>query len=106
MSRTSSSDARGRRRRSQGGDPLRKTGYQLRQSVIDAVRSAVEQGAAESQNAFVERAVVRELRELRRQRVYAAYAEAAADPEFLADMSALTEALDPTVGDGLEEPEI
>jgi hypothetical protein len=104
VARTSLPNGR-KRRRSQGSDPLRKTGYQLRQSVIDAVKAAVEQGAAESQNAFVERAVVRELRELRRQRVYAAYAEAAADPEFLADMQAVTEALDPAAGEGLEEPD-
>ncbi len=82
-----------RKARSKGMDATGKPGYRLHQSVIDAVRAAVEQGAAESQSAFVERALLRELSELRRQRLYAAYAEAAADPEFLADMKA--------VGDGL-----
>jgi hypothetical protein len=82
-------------------DPLRKTGWQVRQSVAEAVKNAVEHGAAESQNAFVERALVRELRELRRQRVYTAYADAAADPHFVADMDSVSAAFDKTVGDGL-----
>jgi hypothetical protein len=101
-----STDAAGERRtRETGGsvaaDPLRKTGWQVRQSVADAVREAVANGAADSQNAFVERALIRELRELRRQRVYAAYAEAAADPVFEAEMGAVSAAWDDTVGDGL-----
>ena len=56
-----------RARHSQGkrrpvvGDPLRKAGWQVRQSVAEAVRDAVENGAADSQDAFVERALVREL---------------------------------------------
>lgn len=82
-------------------DPPRKTGFQIRQSVLLAVREAVEEGAAPSQNAFVERALVRELKELRRQRVYAAYARAAKDPAFRRDMESVTDAFDPTAGDGL-----
>ena len=82
-------------------DPPRKTGWQVRSSVADAVRRAVEGGAAPSQNAFVERALARELREVRRLRVYDAYAAAAADPVFLRDMERVTEAFGPTVGDGL-----
>jgi hypothetical protein len=86
-------------------DPLRKTGWQVRQSVAEAVKDAVEHGAAESQNAFVERALIRELRELRRQRVYAAYADAAADPHFMADVDSISAAFDRTVGDGLSRSE-
>lgn len=82
-------------------DNPRKTGWQVRASVADAVRQAVEEGAAESQNAFVERALIRELRELRRRRVYDAYARAAADPSFLKDVKAVTEAFEPSVGEGL-----
>jgi hypothetical protein len=67
------------------------------------VRQAVEQGAAESQNAFVEKALVRELRELRRRRVYDAYAEAAADPEFVGEMKGLEEDFDSMTADGLGE---
>ncbi len=89
------------RKRSTAKDPLKKTGYQIRLSVAKAVREAVDEGAAESQNAFVERALVRELRELRRRQVYEAYAEAGGDPAFLEDMGATTEAYEPATGDGL-----
>lgn len=102
---------RGRRRtpaRSHGAttaDRPRKTGWQVRSSVAEAVREAVEAGAADSQNAFVERALVRELRELRRQRVYDAYAEAASDPAFREDMEGVTGAFEPVVGEGLGDAE-
>jgi len=82
-------------------DPRQKTGYQVRRSVVMAVRDAVREGAAESQNAFVERALIRELKELRRSRVYDAYAEAARDPLFLEDMHSTTAAYDRATGDGL-----
>lgn len=84
-------------------DRPRKTGWQVRSSVAEAVKQAVEAGAAESQNAFVERAVIRELRELRRQRVYDSYAEAASDPAFREDMANVTRAFEPAVGEGLGE---
>ena len=84
-------------------DRPRKTGWQVRSSVAEAVKQAVEAGAAESQNAFVEKAVVRELRELRRQRVYDSYAEAASDPAFREDMADVTRAFEPAVGEGLAE---
>lgn len=83
-------------------DPPRKAGWQVRSSVAEAVRQAVDQGAAESQNAFVERALIRELRELRRRRVYDAYAEAASDPLFLRDVKAVSKAFEPTVAEGLK----
>lgn len=92
-------------RRRKTDDPPRKTGWQVRSSVADAVRRAVEEGGAESQNAFVERALVRELRELRRRRVYEAYATAAQDPAFTSDMESLTDDFEPTAGDGLEDRE-
>ena len=84
------------------GDRPRKMGWQVRESVAEAVREAVESGAAESQNAFVEEALIRRLRELRRERVYAAYAEAARDPAFRADMEATADAYDVTAHEGLE----
>lgn len=71
--------------------------------MAEAVKKAVEEGAAESQNAFVERALVRELRELRRRRVYEAYARAASDPAFVAEMKAVTGSFDPVLGEGLED---
>jgi hypothetical protein len=76
----------------------------VRESVAQAVKEAVDAGAAESQNALVERALVRELKALRRQRVYAAYAAAAADPVFMKDMQATTAAYDATAVDGLPRP--
>jgi hypothetical protein len=91
----------GRRRR--GTDPLRKPGWQVRTSVADAVRQAVEAGMAESQNALVERAVLRFLAEKRREKLYASYAEAAQDPAFMADMRAVADAFETAVGDGLQE---
>lgn len=90
-------------RRRRGADPLRKPGWQVRTSVADAVREAVEEGVAESQNALVERAVLHFLAEVRREKLYAAYAEAAQDPAFMADMRAVSDAFETTVADGLQE---
>lgn len=88
-------------RRRKGAKRTHKAGWQVSASVAEAVREAVEDGAAESQNAFVERALVRELRELRKKKVFEAYAEAARDPEFRHDMEATAKAFDATVSDGL-----
>ncbi len=90
-------------RRRRGSDPLRKPGWQVHTSVAEAVREAVAEGAAESQNAFVEQAILRYLVEIRREKLYAAYAQAAQDPDFLADMREVSEAFEPAVGDGLGE---
>jgi hypothetical protein len=73
--------------------------------VAEAVKEAVEEGAAESQNAFVERALIRELKELRRQRVYDAYARAAADAAFMEDMRSITSAFETATSDGLARDE-
>ena len=89
-----------RRRRARGDDPLRKISLRLHESVAVAVRAVVAAGEAPSADAFVEDAVVAYLRERRRQRVYASYAEAAADPAFMADMDGTMRAFDPTLGDG------
>ena len=92
-------------RRPPDHDPPRKPGWQVSSSVADAVRNAVELGAAESQNAFVERALIHELRELRRRRVYDAYGAAAEDPSFAAEMAGVTEAFETAAGDGLDDTE-
>lgn len=91
------------RRRTGLNEPVRKPGWQVRLSVAEAVRRAVESGAAQSQNAFVERAIIRELRELRRARVYSAYAEAAGDAAFQSDMRSVSAAYDSAARDGLRE---
>jgi len=94
-----------KRRRSRHTEPLRKVSYQIRASVADGIRSAVDAGAAASVNAFVEDAIVERLKELRRERLYAAYEEAAADPEYVAEMAELDRDFDVTVADGLSHDE-
>ena len=90
------------RRRGAPDDPLRKPGWQVHTSVADAVRMAVEEGAAPSQNALVEQAVLQYLADRRRDQLFASYEEAARDPEFMTDMRDTTRAFDSAVSDGLE----
>ncbi len=92
----------GRRIGRHGGDRPKKVGWQVRESVADAVREAVANGAAESQNAFVEDALLRHLKALRRGKIYSAYEEAAQDPIFMEDMRNTSEAFSGTERDGLD----
>lgn len=92
------------RRRSTAAAPLKKVTLRLRTQVAEAVREVVEAGDAPSADAFVEDAVIAALRERRRKRMYAAYAAAAADPAFIADMNDTTRAFDAAVSDGLGPP--
>lgn len=94
-----------KRRRSMHSDPLRKVSYQIRSSIAEGIRSAVDAGAAASVNAFVEEAIVDRLKELRRERLYAAYEEAANDPEYAAEMAELDHDFDVTIADGLSDDE-
>ncbi len=89
------------RRRPTSGDPLKKVTLRLHSRVAEAVRAAVDAGEAPSTDVFVEEAVVAALRERRRRRLFAAYAEAAQDPTFVADMEDTAWAFDVAVGDGL-----
>ena len=89
------------KKRASAEDPLEKTGYRLPRSLVMRVREAVESGEAKSQNEFVERALRRELSEGRQRRLYASYADAVTDPEYLADLGAEAEAWDAAVADGL-----
>lgn len=91
-----------RRRSTSPGDRPKKVGWQVSQSIAQAVKDAVERGAAESQNAFVEEALLRHLKELRRAKIYSAYEEAAQDPAFMEDMRSTGEAFDVAASDGLE----
>jgi Arc/MetJ-type ribon-helix-helix transcriptional regulator len=91
------------RRRRGANHNLRKATFQVNEGVLEAIRSLVEQGETPSANAFVEEALRLKLREVRRERLYAAYEEASRDPEFLADMEATSRAFDATVGDGLAD---
>jgi hypothetical protein len=63
-----------------------KRTYNLDAGVVTAVKQAVEKGAAPSQDAFVEKALQRELRRLRDLQEEAAWAAAAKDPEFQREM--------------------
>ncbi len=74
--------------------------FQLHASVAEAIRAVVKAGEAPSANVFVEEAVKGKLRERRRDRVYAAYAEAANDPAFMAEMVETDRVFDITVSDG------
>lgn len=91
-----------RRAAKHGSDRPKKVGWQVRRSVAEAVKLAVDHGAAESQNAFVEDALLRRLKELRREKLYSAYGAAAEDPAFMEDMRSITEAFSGTVRDGFE----
>jgi hypothetical protein len=94
-----------KRRRSRHSDPLRKVSYQIRASIADGIRSAVDAGAAPSVNAFVEEAIVERLKELRRERLYAAYEQAAADPEYRSEIAELNRDFEVVVSDGLGDDE-
>lgn len=74
--------------------------FQLSASVAEAIRELVRAGEAPSANVFVEDAVRQRLRDRRRERVYAAYAEAAGDPAFVAEMLQTAREFDVSVGDG------
>lgn len=89
-----------RRRRAGTAEPLEKMSFQFRASVAEAIRAVVKTGEAPSANVFVEEAVKERLRERRRERVYAAYAEAAQDPVFMAEMAETERVFDVTIGDG------
>jgi hypothetical protein len=101
-SRVSMGRSSARRIGDRTGDRPKKVGWQVRQSIAEAVKEAVANGAAESQNAFVEDALLRRLKALRREKIYSAYEEAAQDPVFMEDMRSVREAFSGTVRDGLE----
>lgn len=66
--------------------PARKATFALDEAVLGALSEAVAHGAAASKNALVERALRRELKEVRRQVRQTQWEKAAADPLFLKDI--------------------
>ncbi|MBI3977580.1 MAG: hypothetical protein HY331_05270 [Chloroflexi bacterium] len=64
----------------------RKATFSLPEDMLVAVDEAVGEGVAPSKNALVERALVRELKEIRRQTRRARWEEAARAPLFLKDL--------------------
>ena len=66
--------------------PMRKATFNLSAAVLEALNRAVSEGAAESKNAFVERALARELTAVKRAEREALWKEAMQDPLFLKDL--------------------
>ncbi|MDP2917417.1 MAG: hypothetical protein Q8O16_05750 [Dehalococcoidia bacterium] len=64
----------------------KKATFNLHTDVLAALDEAMTQGIAPSKNALVEQALVKELKELRRQARKALWQEAAKDPRFLKDI--------------------
>ncbi len=65
----------------------KKATFNLHPDVLAALDEAMAEGVAPSKNALVERALVRELKELRRQARQARWEEGAKDPMLLKDIS-------------------
>lgn len=90
-----------RKRRTAVSEPLTKATYQISTSVTEGIRVAVQAGVAPSASVLVEEAVRARLRELRQSKLYDAYAAAARDPAFRADLDDTVAAFDPATADGL-----
>lgn len=70
----------------------KKATFSLHEDVLEALDEAVSEGAAPSKNAFVERALVKELKELRRKARRAQWEQAAGDSLFLKDLEEVEDA--------------
>lgn len=68
---------------------------------MSVFRKAYTAGAAVVIMGLMKRAVASKQRRTRRERVYASYGRAAADSAYMAEMTELDLAFDPTTGDGL-----
>lgn len=65
----------------------KKATFNLHHDVIAALDKAMAEGAASSKNVLVERALVKELKEVRRQARQSKWKEGAKDPALLKDIS-------------------
>ncbi|MHB8731883.1 MAG: hypothetical protein ACYDAB_08855 [bacterium] len=65
--------------------------FSIQKTLLDDLAAAVEQGAAPSKNALIERALRHELRFIQRRVLRARWTEAAKDPNFLRDIEETTE---------------
>ena len=65
----------------------KKATFSLHPDILTALDEAASRGAAPSKNALVERALVKELKEVRRQTRQARWQEGAKDPLLLKDVS-------------------
>jgi hypothetical protein len=75
----------------------------LPSDLVAAIDEAVAHGAAPSRGAFVERAVQRELREIRREMRQTQWEEASRDPLFLEDLEEIGDAFASADAEAIEE---
>lgn len=68
------------------GGKTKKATFNLHSDVLCALDEAMAEGMAPSKNALVERALINELKELRRRARQTAWEKAATDPLFLKDI--------------------
>jgi Arc/MetJ-type ribon-helix-helix transcriptional regulator len=66
---------------------MRKVTYSLPEDLLEGVRSVVEEGAAPSYSAFVQRALAEGVDRAREALLAEAFLEASQDPAFLEDVS-------------------
>jgi len=69
------------------GEKTKKATFNLHPDVLVALDKAMAGGAAPSKNVLVERALVKELKDVRRQARQAQWEEGAKDPVLLRDIS-------------------
>lgn len=89
------------RRRRQDQVARERTSLVIRADVLEAAKEIVTAGRAENLSAFVEAAVEEKVRRTRRNDLYSAYAEAAADQAFKESMSSVSRHFEPSEADGL-----
>jgi len=65
----------------------KKATFSLGSNVLDALDKAMSEGAAPSKNALVERALLKELKEIRKRVRQSQWQEGAKDPMLLKDIS-------------------
>ena len=102
MARDTSSHPPVRRRRRSGAPTVKKS-FTLTEELVRAADAAVAEGGAPNLSAFVQEAIAEKISREKRAKLYAAYAEAALDPQFMAEMREVTAAFDASVADGLGE---
>jgi tRNA A37 N6-isopentenylltransferase MiaA len=72
-------------------EKTKKATFNIHITVLDAVDEVMARGMARSKNALVEQALIREVKELRRQQRKTLWQEAAKDTLFLADIKQVEE---------------
>lgn len=92
-----------RRRRRTLNEPSKKATFQIRESILQEAKSFADEGLVPSMSVLVEQALEEKLRDLKRERLYAAYDEAASNPAFVNELQETTRAFEQTAADGLGE---